>query len=157
MPGATRTFTYTIVPSSEDAVAVSTHARKVLGWACDGDPRITCHGISGDELGVVTLNLTIKARDQWWATQLAQDILNLVLWGIRNKATRLDLQSRRAAPHTNRGYGHGRTKRTRTPRQLEAEAPLLADVSPVTTGTRTASDSGDGSSSSSSSSSSSAA
>lgn len=144
MPGATRTFTYTIIPSSEDASTISAHARKVLGWACDGDPRITCHGISGDELGVVTLNLTIKARDQWWATQLAQDILNLVLWGIRNKATRLDLQSRRAAPHANRGYGHGRTKRTRTPRQSDTRAPLSADDPElsVTTGTSTDTSSG---------------
>lgn len=111
MPGSTRTFTYTLVPALEDVARVERQARKVLGWACDGDTRITCHTVSGSPLGVVTLSLTVVGRDRWWATQLAQDILNRVLWGLQTNATQLQLQSRRQDPHTHRGYAHGRKKR----------------------------------------------
>lgn len=121
MPGAKRTFTYTLIPEQpEDVPRVLAQAERVLGWACEGDPRITCHEVSGAGLGIVTLTMTIHGRDQWWATQLAQDILDLVRWGISTSATRLDLQSRKQAPHDHRGYAHGRTKRYRERRRPQA-------------------------------------
>lgn len=113
MPGSTRTFTYTLLPPLEDVSRVEKQARKVLGWACDGDDRISCHDVTGSALGVVTIGLTIHGRDRWWATQLAQDVLDIVLWGLQTNATRLQLQSRKLEAHTHRGYAHGRTKRHR--------------------------------------------
>lgn len=111
MAGTTRTFTYNIIPPPQEVSRVENKARRLLGWACDGDSRITCHDVSGSSLGVVTLSMTIKARDRWWATQLAQDVLNRVLWGL--KGIRLDLQSVGPEPHTNRG--HARTRSNRLP------------------------------------------
>jgi hypothetical protein len=95
-------------------------AQRILAWACDGDDRIECHGITGEGLGVVTLNLTIVNRDQWACRQLAQDILNLVTWGLKNEATRAELQSRRQKPHQRRGYGAG--GRTKTWRESKSPA-----------------------------------
>lgn len=120
MPGSTRTFSYTLIPEPDDVPLIESRVRKVVGYACDGDDRITCHDVAGTALGCVRISLTIKARDRWWATQLAQDILNLITWGLKTNATRLDLQSRRQDPHQNRGYAHGRTKRTRAPRQFSS-------------------------------------
>lgn len=120
MPRTVRTFEYKLIPGPDDVATLEARARKILGWACEGDDRITCHDVTGSALGVVTLSLTVKARDRWWATQLAQDILNYVTWGLKN-SPRLDLQSSRQPIHQNRGYAHGRTKRTRTPHQLSAE------------------------------------
>lgn len=121
MPGSKRTFVYSLTPTVEDVPAVAAAARRVLGWACEGDDRITCHEVSGEGLGTVTLTLTIAGRDRWWATQLAQDILNLVTWGVEHRATRLDLESHRQKPHSNRGYQHGRTKRWREPKATAPE------------------------------------
>lgn len=119
MPGSNRTFTYTLIPEPDQAGNIESRARRVLGWACEGDDRISCHDVTGAALGAVTISLTIHGRDRWWSTQLAQDILNLVTWGLKTDATRLDLQSRRQDPHQHRGYEHGRTKRTRD-RQLSS-------------------------------------
>ena len=113
MPGTKRSFTYTMIPPSDDVSRVEKQARKVLGWACEGDDRISCHEVTGSALGVVTLSMTIHGRDRWWTTQLAQDVLDIVLWGLRTNATRLQLQSRKLEAHTHRGYAHGRTKRHR--------------------------------------------
>lgn len=110
MPRTTRTFTYTLIPPPDQVEAFDARVRKILGWACDGDSRITCHSVTGAALGTVSMSMTIKARDRWWVTQLAQDVLNHVLWGLETNATRLDLQSRRQEPHTHRGYQYGRTK-----------------------------------------------
>lgn len=126
MAGSLRTFTYQLTPAPEDAPKVLSAATRILGWACDGDPRITCHEVTGEALGTVTLSMTILGRDRWWSTQLAQDVLDLVLWGIENTATRVDLESRRQKPHSNRGYRHGRTKRTReraTTRPAQEDSP----------------------------------
>lgn len=117
MPGSRRTYSYALVPKTqEDAPRVLARAERILGWACEGDKRIECHGVTGEALGSITLNLTIVGRDQWWSRQLAQDILNLVTWGLEKDATRLQLESRRQEVHMNRGYGHGRTKTYRTPK-----------------------------------------
>lgn len=117
MPGSRRTYTYVLIPSStEDAAKVLAKAERILGWACGGDDRIECHGVTGAAVGSITLNLTIRGRDQWWSRQLAQDILNLVTWGLEKDATRLQLESRRQEVHMNRGYSHGRTKTYRTPK-----------------------------------------
>jgi len=117
MPGSRRTYSYALVPKTqEDAPKVLARAERILGWACDGDERIECHGVTGEALGSITLNLTIVGRDQWWSRQLAQDILNLVTWGLEKDATRLQLDSRRQEVHMNRGYAHGRTKTYRTPK-----------------------------------------
>lgn len=124
MPGSTRTFTYTLVPSTEDVAKMEKRAQKILGWACEGDKRITCHNVTGSALGIVTLSMTIRGRDRWWATQLAQDVLNLVTWGLETGATRTQLESRRQEPHDHRGYAHGRTKRHR-----DSSSPPVASVS----------------------------
>lgn len=118
MPGSKRTFEYVLAPGEEQIEQVFRRAQRILAWACEGDDRIECHGITGEGLGVVTLNLTIVNRDQWACRQLAQDILNLVTWGLKNdEATKLELQSKRQKPHTARGYAHGRTKTFRSPKQ----------------------------------------
>jgi hypothetical protein len=118
MGGSTRTFEYVLRPGdTEGAEKLLGRAKKILGWACDGDTRIECHGITGEGLGVITLNLTIRHRDQWACRQLAQDILSQVMWGLeKGDATQLDLQSRRQEPHTRRGYAGGRTKTWRETR-----------------------------------------
>lgn len=115
MPGSTRTFFYSLTPKDPEQIpVVAAKARKILGWACDGDKRITCHDIEGEALGTVTLRLTITGRDRWWATQLAQDILNFVTFSLQKDSVDLDLQSWRLPPHMNRGYERGgRTKRYR--------------------------------------------
>jgi hypothetical protein len=118
MPGARRTYSYTLIPEApEDAAKVLSRARKILGWACEGDDRIECHGISGEALGAVTLNLTVRGRDQWWSRQIAQNVLNLVTWGLEANATKLQLRSKRQEAHTHRGYAYGRTKTYRTPKE----------------------------------------
>lgn len=117
MAGSKRTFTYVLTPAPENTDRVLKKAQKILGWACEGDPRIICHGVSGEALGTVILSLTIQGRDQWWARQLAQDVLNHVTWGLETDATQLDLQSRRQAAHTHRGYQFGRTKPYREPKK----------------------------------------
>ena len=137
MAGSKKTFTYTLRPPLEDVDRVRGQAERVLGWACDGDSRITCHEVTGPALGVVTLSMTIHGRDRWWATQLAQDILNIVLWGLETNATRLDLQSRRQEPHQNRGYAHGRTKRYRERRKPQ-DREAGGKPSPEASGSATA-------------------
>lgn len=123
MPGTKRTFAYRIIPNTDDFDRTLRKAEKILGWRCDGDRRIDCHGISGTALGVIELNLTVIQRDRWAATQLAQDILNEVLWGIKTPA-KLDLASVAPPPHDNRGYERGnRTKRYREPRPRAARVP----------------------------------
>lgn len=145
MPGAVRSFEYTLTPAPEDLAKVEARARKVLAAACDGDDRITCHDVSGTPLGVVTLSLTVHGRDRWWATQLAQDVLNFVLWGLQTNATKLDLQSRRLEPHTNRGYAHGRQKTYR-----ETGSSVPSSSSSASSSTSSSSESSSTSSSSSS-------
>ena len=119
MPGSTRTFAYTLIPTTPgDTAKVAAKARKIMAYACDGDDRITCHGVNdkgveGEPLGRVTLSMTITARDQWWCKQLAQDVLNLVTWGLGTQVS-LDLRSARQPPHQQRGYGRGRTKTWRS-------------------------------------------
>ncbi len=109
MPGSSRTFTYTIKPDGGDLEKATRQARKIMGWACEGDKRITCHGVDGDSFGLVQLNLTVVGRDQWWSRRLAQDILNMVTWGLKNPA-QIDLLSERQDPHDHRGYAHGRVR-----------------------------------------------
>lgn len=121
MTGSERSFTYTLLPAPESADRVFKQAEKILAWACEGDDRITCHGISGEAVGAITLNLTVKGRDQWWCRQLAQDIVNLVTWGLKTEATQLDLQSRRKPAHSHRGYAYGRSKPYREARQTQTQ------------------------------------
>ncbi len=110
--GSRRTFSYTMRAAPEDTERLATQARKILGWACDGDSRIECHDVSGEALGAVTMNMTIVGRDQWWCRQLAQDVINHITWGLKNGIqTKLELESHRQEPHRKRGYGEGgRTK-----------------------------------------------
>lgn len=130
MPGSKTTFRYTLVPRPDDVARVQAKAAKILGWACDGDTRITCHQVTGDALGVVTLSMTIHGRDRWWATQLAQDILDGVLLALGTDAPRLDLHSQRQDPHDHRGYGHGRTKRYRERRRTQDSGEGSAENGP---------------------------
>lgn len=113
MPGSKRTYTYSLTPKPEDLAKVLRKTTYWLGWACDGDNRITCHETTGGPLGAVIISMTIQGRDRWWSTQLAQDILNRVLWGLESDGVRLDLKSVPQEPHDHRGYAHGRTKRYR--------------------------------------------
>lgn len=118
MPGSRRTFSYSLkAEKPEEVDRVYKKAKQVLGWACDGDARIECHGVSGESLGVVTMNVTVVGRDQWATRQIVQDVLNKILWGLGHpKDVQLQLQSERKEPHTHRGYAHGRTKRYRDPK-----------------------------------------
>jgi hypothetical protein len=110
MPGSAREYQYTIKPRDvADIKRLSKQARSVLGWACDGDKRVTCHSVDGDALGVIQLNFTIRAHDQWGSRRLAQDIINIVTWGL-SKPAELQLASERLPPHQMRGYLHGRVK-----------------------------------------------
>jgi hypothetical protein len=110
---------------------VAAQARKILGWTCDGDPRVECHDVSGEALGTVVLSFTIVGRDQWWCRQLAQDILNRITWGLTNDVeTKLDLQSYRQEPHTHRGYAHGRTKPYREPAPRQPRSPEGTEQQP---------------------------
>lgn len=110
MAGTTRTFHYTLTAvDGEDHKRLVAKARKTLGWACDGDKRITCHDVAGDAVGVVQLSMTIVGRDRWRSKQLAWDIINMVTWGLNRPAT-LELLTEKPAPHTHRGYAYGRTK-----------------------------------------------
>lgn len=105
-----RTFSYTLKAADQEGHEMLVKkARKVLGWACDGDSRITCHGVDGEAVGVVQINMTIKGRDLWATHQLAQDILNQVTWGLKQPAE-AQLSSKSQEPHSNRGYAHGRVK-----------------------------------------------
>lgn len=113
MPGTSRTFTYTLIPAPGDVETVAARVRKVIGWACDGDRALTCHGITGEELGIVTFTLVAQGRDRWWATQLVQDVLSRIQDNLRDRPVRLVLGSAPPPPHDHRGYAHGRTKRTR--------------------------------------------
>lgn len=122
MPGSRRTFAYTLKPSAEDAPRTLRQVEKILAWACAGDDRIECHGVSGEALGAITMNLTVIGRDQWACRQTAQDILNYVTWTLKNPAD-MDLRSERQEPHENRGYDRGgRTKRFRQPRPRQPQS-----------------------------------
>lgn len=123
MPGTLRTYSYTITPKDvNDTPLVANQVYKILGWACDGDKRVTCQGVTGEALGAVTMNFSIVGRDRWWSMQLAQDILNLVTWGLRQPAG-VDLLSTPAEIHMNRGYERGnRTKRWRERRKPDPAA-----------------------------------
>lgn len=126
MPGSRRTFAYRLTPAPEDTDRVVKQARRVLAWACEGDDRIECHDVTGEALGIVELHLTVINRDQWACRQLAQDILNLVTWGLKNP-TQLDLNSKRQQTHDHRGYAHGRSKRYNEPRPPKQPGPVSSE------------------------------
>jgi hypothetical protein len=125
MPGSRRSFSYTLTPAPEDTDKVLKQAERILGWACDGDRRVECHGVTGEALGIIRMDVTVHGRDRWATTQIMQDILNLILWGLKHpKHLGLDLQSERLDPHENRGYLRGgRTKRFREPKTTAKANP----------------------------------
>ena len=124
MPGSKRTYSYVLVPRQvEDTERLLKRTVYHLGWACDMDKRITHHETSSGALGAVTMTMVIEARDRWWSAQLAQDILNKILWGLERDSVRLELASERQEPHTHRGYAHGRTKRYRERNGSKATKP----------------------------------
>lgn len=112
MAGSTRTFQYSI---QADPAVIPRLVARAEARACESNDQVTCHGVTGEALGVVIMNLTVTGRDQWACRQIVQDILNYVTWGVSVKVTKLDLTSRRQEPHDHRGYSHGRTKRGRAP------------------------------------------
>jgi hypothetical protein len=112
VPGSKREYVYTVHPRPDDLRRVTRQARATLGWACDGDKRVECYGVTGEALGLVQFRFTVVARDQWYSRQLAQDILNIITWGLENPAE-VQLASTRLPPHEMRGYLHGRSKRWR--------------------------------------------
>ena len=112
----TRTFTYTLTPAPGDTEDAYRRAAKMLGWRCDGDNRIACHGVSGESLGVVIISLTIRGRDKWDSMQIGQDLINDITWNLANPA-RLEARSVPLEPHEASGYARGgRTKRFRAPK-----------------------------------------
>ena len=115
----TRDYTWRLTPESdEDLADLSRRAHKVLAWACEGEKRLTCKGITGEALGVVELAFTIVGRDLWAAGQISQDLINHVTWRLKNPA-QVTMTSLGQAPHEHRGYAHGRQKRVNRPRSQE--------------------------------------
>lgn len=128
MAGSTRTFECVI---QADADVIPRLIARAQARACESNDQVTCHGIGGEALGVVTMSVTVTGRDQWACRQIVQDVVNYVTWGLSAKVTRLDLQSRRQPAHTHRGYSFGRVKRfrePRPPRPPRAPAPGSADA-----------------------------
>lgn len=72
--------------------------------------------------------MRVRARDRFWAGQLAQNVMAGALARCRASGQPF---SRSLAPHANRGYAHGRTSRTKrmTPR-LPGVASPVREVSP---------------------------
>lgn len=112
----TRDYVWRLTPqNNEDLADLSRRAHKVLAWACEGEKRLTCKGITGEALGFVELTFTVVGRDLWGAGQISQDLINHVTWRLRNPASVI-MTSDPQPPHENRGYAHGRTKRVNRPR-----------------------------------------
>lgn len=112
----TRDYVWRLVPTEgEDLADLSRRAHKVLAWACEGEKRLTCKGITGEPLGMVELTFQVVGRDLWAAGQISQDLINHVTWRLKNPA-KVTVMSEPRAPHQNRGYAHGRTKRVNSPR-----------------------------------------
>lgn len=109
----TREFSFTLTPAEgQDIQDLARRTRKVMGWACEGDHRITCQGVDGELFGVVQVNVQVSGKDRWNCGQVAQDLIQAVTIGIKDPAG-LTAESRQLPTHTNRGYQHGRSKRWR--------------------------------------------
>lgn len=106
----TKSYSWTLKPPPEQLDDFSRRARKVLAWACEGDTRITCHGVTGEAFGVVEISFTVVGRDLWGTGQISQDLINTVTMRLKNPAD-IDFTVERPPVHGNRGYGHGRAKR----------------------------------------------
>lgn len=145
----TKTYRWRLTPRAEEAVEdLARRARKVLGWACDGDPRITCKGVTGEPFGFIDISFKITGRDLWWTGQLGQDIINLVTKRLLDPAA-VDIDIEREPIHDHRGYAYGRTARVNrrgrssskrrspsaeTPQpQSEASEPAAGEPPPVST------------------------
>jgi len=119
----TRDYVWRLTPSeSEDLADLSRRAHKVLAWACEGEKRLTCKGITGEALGFVELNFQVVGRDLWAAGQISQDLVNHVTWRLANPAE-VVTWSEPQGPHQNRGYAHGRTRRVNRPRAKTPKTP----------------------------------
>lgn len=120
MPGSVRDFYYAITPQDPEAVqATVKRVRKILSYACIGDDRITCLEVEGEALGTIIIRAKITGRDQWWTRQLAQDVVNVITWGLEQQTGGLDLDLRsvRLPTHEARGYVAGNRKaRSNRPR-----------------------------------------
>lgn len=107
---------------------IATRVRKILGYACDGDDRITCLGVEGEALGTIIIRAKIIGRDQWWTRQLAQDLINTITWGAgTHRDVSLDLQSVRLPAHESRGYVNG-NRTARSNRRRPKKETLLEKV-----------------------------
>lgn len=112
-----RAYRWRLTPKTGEQVEdLARRARKALAWACDGDKRISCMGVSGEAFGVVDIEFTVHARDLWWCGQLGQDIINIVTKRLTDPAA-VDIHSEHLPTHTHRGYAHGRTRRINRPRR----------------------------------------
>ena len=112
----TRDYVWRLKPGEdEDLADLSRRARKVLAWACEGDKRLTCKGVTGEALGFVEIGFTVVGRDLWAAGQIGQDIINLATHRLLHPA-RATVAMEPMATHDHRGYAHGRTKRVNRPR-----------------------------------------
>jgi hypothetical protein len=106
----TRTYSWTLKPPEEQLDDFSRRARKVLAWACEGDTRISCQGVTGEAFGVVEISFAVTGRDLWATGQISQDLINTVTMRLKNPAD-IDFTRERPPVHGNRGYGYGRKRR----------------------------------------------
>lgn len=112
----TRNYIWRLTPrEDEDLAELGRRARGVLGWACEGDKRLECQGVSGEAFGFVEIGFQVKGRDLWDAGQIGQNIIDLATRRLRNPAIASVLVAP-LSPHDHRGYEHGRTQRVNRPR-----------------------------------------
>lgn len=111
-----RFYRWRLTPKTgEQLDDLARRARKALAWACDGDKRITCMGVSGEAIGVVEIEFSVKARDLWWCGQLGQDIINIATKRLAEPVG-VDIHLEDGPIHDHRGYAYGRTRRINQPR-----------------------------------------
>lgn len=119
----TRDYVWRLRPGEdEDLAELSRRARKVLAWACEGDNRLTCQGVTGEALGFVEIGFRVVGRDLWAAGQIGQDIINLATRRLIRPA-HATVAMEPLGPHDHRGYAHGRTKRVNRPRGQQRASP----------------------------------
>jgi hypothetical protein len=117
----TRNYVWTVRPSDPaELPRLAKKARKVLAWACEGDDRLTCRGITGEAVGVIQLTFTVVGRDLWAAGQLGQDVITLATRRLKSVA---HVSSLPRPPHMHRGYAYGREKRVNSPRRPRTPRP----------------------------------
>jgi hypothetical protein len=97
MAGYRRQYTWTVADAS---ALTRLRLQRLLDAVAVEEPRwmkLTVH----DAFGVLQFSATILGRDQWWCREMAMNLQQLVADRLRLSIT--TAESKRAAPHTNRG------------------------------------------------------